>query len=601
MKKIVSLMLAVVMLAAALAGCTTLKKLPDGSYDKGAVIEMYIAGEVYNFDPQISITDENMLKVMSLLYEGLTRINSKGKWEKALMKDYTKKPNDRDGYSVIITLKKTKWTDGRSVQAIDFVNSWKRLLDPNNHFSEAASLLYDLKNAREIKRGDAGVSVDDLGASAIDTYTLKLTFKNDNPDLDRFFRNAASIALVPLREDVISMYQERDEEGNEIDNWAKRPTSICTNGPFVLRENEDGVLRLERNNFYYRDPEKDKYLDKYVIPFRLITNYQRGNSEAQAKAYDGGEIFYLGDIPLSRRAEYKKTAKVNDMMVTHTYFFNTNNSLLSKREVRLALSAAINRDKVVEILTFAKPATGYIPYGVADTDVKKSFRKESGELISPTDDMGKAKDLLKKAGVSGGSFSITVRENSESDIAVAEYVAGQWKKLGFNVDIKKVGTSKQQITDGEVSYSVVVDDFEELYNNGDFDVIAVDMSMLSSDAFSALAQFADEFSGRGVDMKPGNGYKTQLNVTGYSDSEYNDLIDRIDNETNKSARTELLHNAEKELMDDMPVCPIVFLQSAYVSNKILSGFKVDRFGLVNFSRVKMKDYMKYKTVEEEEG
>ncbi|MBQ2468488.1 MAG: hypothetical protein II503_02280, partial [Clostridia bacterium] len=165
MKKIISLLLAALMLAAILSGCTTLKKLEDGTYDRGAVIEMYLSEEVYNFDPQIAVTDENMLKVMSLLFEGLTRLDSNGKWTKALMKDYEVRPNDRDGYSVLITLNKTKWTDARTVQAIDFVNSWKRILDPNNS-CEAASLLYDLKNAREIKRSDAGVTVDDLGVSA---------------------------------------------------------------------------------------------------------------------------------------------------------------------------------------------------------------------------------------------------------------------------------------------------------------------------------------------------------------------------------------------------------------------------------------------------
>lgn len=591
MKKIISLTLAVIMLAAALAGCTTLKKLPDGTYDKGAVIEMYFSGEVYNFDPQISITDENMLKVMSLLFEGLTRINSKGKWEKALMKDYKVKADDRDGYCVIITLNHTRWSDGRSVQAIDFVNSWKRILDPNNA-CEAASLLYDLKNAREIKRGDAGISVDDLGASAIDTYTLKLTFKNDSPDLDRFFRNTASIALVPLREDIIAMYG---------DKWAMRTTSICTNGPFVLREaDKGGVLRLERSGFYYRDPEKDKYADKYVIPYRLRTDYSRGDGEAQVKAYENEEIFFLGDLPLSKRAEYKNSAKVNDMMVTHTYFFNTENKVLNKAEVRRALSLAIDREKVAEILTFAQPAVGYIPYGVSDTSAKSSFRSAGEDLIATKANTDEAKKLLSSAGVRGGSFSITVRENSEADIAVAEYVAGEWNKLGFDVDVKKVGTSRLTVTDGDLTVTYTVDDFEDQYNSGDFDVIAVDMSMLSSDAFSALSQFADEFSGRGVDMTPGGGYEIFKHVTGYSDSDYNDLIDRIDNETYTAARAELLHEAEKKLLQDMPVCPIVFLQSAYVSNKILSGFKVDRFGLIDFKRVKMKNYMNYKTLDEEE-
>ena len=50
----------------------------------------------------------------------------------------------------------------------------------------------------------------------------------------------------------------------------------------------------------------------------------------------------------------------------------------------------------------------------------------------------------------------------------------------------------------------------------------------------------------------------------------------------------------------MPVCPLVFMQNAYVANGVLSGFKTDRYGLVDFRKVKMKDYMKYKPAEDEE-
>ncbi len=590
MKKIISLLLAVVMLAAALSGCTTLVKLEDGTWDRGAVIEMYLTGELYNFDPQISITDENMLKVMSLLFEGLTRIDENGKWTKAIMKDYTVRANDRDGYSVMITLNKTKWTDARTVQAIDFVNSWKRVLDPNNS-CEAASLLYDLKNAREIKRGDAGISVDDLGVSAVDTYTLKLTFRNSDVDLDRFFRNCASIALVPLREDVIARYG---------DKWAMKTTSICTNGPFALREAEPGgVLRLERSGYYYRDPDKDKYYDKYVIPYRLITDYGRGNAEKQAEAYDNGEIFFINDIALFRRADYKSQATVKDMMTTHSYFFNVKNSVLSKPEVRRALSLALDREHVAELLTFAKPATGYIPYGVMGDSAKSSFRSSGGDLIAAGANVDEAKSLLSKANVRGGSFTITVRKGSEADKAVADYAAGVWGSLGFTVRVEEVGTSVYTVTEGETTTLYRIDDFEEKYKSGDFDVIAVDMNMLSTDAFSALSQFSDEFSGNGVDMNSGD-YEIYGHVTGYSSPEYDELIEKIYDETNASERTKLLHEAEEKLLDDMPVCPVAFLQNAYVSSRILSGFKTDRFGLVDFRRVKMKDYMNYKELEEEE-
>ena len=615
MKKIISLLLAALMLAAVLSGCTTLKKLEDGTYDRGAVIEMYLSEEVYNFDPQIAVTDENMLKVTSLLFEGLTRLDSNGKWTKALMKDYEVRPNDRDGYSVLITLNKTKWTDARTVQAIDFVNSWKRILDPNNS-CEAASLLYDLKNAREIKRSDAGVTVDDLGVSAVDTYTLKVTFRNSDVDLDRFFRNCASIALVPLREDIIARYG---------DKWAMKTTSICTNGPFALREMENGgVVRLERSGYYYRDPEKDKYYDKYVIPYRLITDYGIGDAEKQVAAFEkeqsddeGSKLFYLGSIALSKRAEYKNRATVVDMPVTQSYFFNTNNPIFSKAEVRRALSLAIDREKIVEILTFAKPAVGYVPYGAVNDTANSSFRGAGEDLIATGANVEEAKSLLSKAGVRGGSFSITVRANSEADIAVAEYVAEVWSSLGFTVRIDKAGTEKLDITDGDTVTTYYIDTFQEKYNQllskdeGEsdeeeaeeekipVDVIAVDVAMPSVDAFSILSQFSTEFSGNGVNMQSGN-YELYGHVTGYSSDAYDELIDKAYEETNAAERAKLLHEAEKLLLEDMPVCPLVFMQNAYVANGVLSGFKTDRYGLVDFRKVKMKDYMKYKPAEDEE-
>ena len=40
---------------------TTLVKLEDGTYDRGAVITMYISDEVFNLDPQVPITDDSQL------------------------------------------------------------------------------------------------------------------------------------------------------------------------------------------------------------------------------------------------------------------------------------------------------------------------------------------------------------------------------------------------------------------------------------------------------------------------------------------------------------------------------------------------------------
>lgn len=587
MKKLLALTLAVVLLSATLVSCgTTLEKDAEGNLDRGAVINMYLTDEVYDFDPQQPVNDDAKLKILHLLFEGLTKLNSKGKWEKAMMDSYTVNPDDRDGYSITIELKSSKWTDGRPVQAGDFVTSWKRLVDTNNK-GEAASLLYDIKNARAINLGD--VSVDDLGVSAVDTYTLKVTFENENVDLDRFFTNLSSIALVPLREDVLARYGE---------TWSSVTNAVISNGPFTVKAaNENGEIRIERSSYYYRDTEANEYLDTYVIPYRLVTDHSVDLAD-QLKAMDENSVFYLGNLPLAERAEYAKKAEVSDMMSTLTYYFNTENDLFKDADVRRGLSLAIDREKIAKILTFAEPAEGVIPEGAFDTSYKTSFRKEGGKLIESSANIDEAKKLI---GNKKGSFSITVRDN-EADIAVAEYVAEVWGELGFKVKIEKTGTRAETGIDPATKSvtEYVVDEFDEAYANGDFDVIAVDMTMASPDAFGTLAQFAADYSGNGIEMDAEAGYPYYPHITGFDSEEYLAIIEKAAKAESAADRAAALHEAEEMLLEEMPICPLVTLQSAYIKSKLLSGFDTDYYGVTDFKRVKMKNYMDYKPAEDGE-
>ncbi len=581
MKKIISLFLVATMLALSLAGCTTLKKNANGEYDKGAIISMYLSSEVYDFDPQRSINDDSMLKIYSLIYEGLTTLDAKGKWQNALMKSYKIDKDTDKEFSILINLKNSRWSDARTVQASDFTYAWKRILDPDST-CEAASLLYDIKNARDIKMGDA--TIDDLGANAVDTYTIRIEFDH-KVDLDEFFTKMSSIALVPLREDIVSHYGE--------EHWSAKTSTIVTNGPFVPKGIEYGsLLRLDRNAYYYTNPDKNEVADKYVIPYRLVTDYTM-DATAALEALDNGEIFYDGEIPLALRADYAKKATVTDIMATHTYMFNTNNELFSDARVRRALSLAIDREAIAEMVVFADAATGYIPNKVFDVKSGSSFRKVGGKLIETTADVEAAKALLAEAGVRGGSFTITVRDN-EVDVAIAEYAKDAWEALGFDVEIEALSRSRY-IGDSLIA----VDDFQVAYDTGDFDVIGYDMTMLSPDAFGALSQFALSFSGNGVDMKSPT-YDLYTHISGFNSEEYNALIERAYSETDKAQKTAILHQAEEMLMEEMPVMSIIFLKDAYLSNsKVISGIKTTYYGVRDFKELKQKDYMKYKATEEE--
>jgi oligopeptide transport system substrate-binding protein len=268
------------------------------------VINVYIATELFDFDPARHFNDDAMVKIYDLVYEGLTDLDENGKWKKALMKEYEIIGNDEDGYSMLITLNNTRWSDGRTVQAADFVYAWKRILSVDYH-SEAAPLLYDVKNAYEVKQGD--VSIDDVGIAAVDTYVIQVDFAS-KINVDNFFQKLASPALVPLREDIV----DRDTY------WATQTATIATNGPFAIKEiNKGGLLRLERSAQYYLNPEaENQALDTYVIPYKMLNDYSVTDVIAE---FEAGKLFYVAEIPLASRAEYKKEAKVTDLLATHTY------------------------------------------------------------------------------------------------------------------------------------------------------------------------------------------------------------------------------------------------------------------------------------------
>ncbi len=554
MKKLVSMLVLAAICVTLLAGCgSTLK-----DDEKGAVINVYIGSEITDFDPALAYVDDGAAKVLGLVYEGLTKIGENGKVEKALMKSYEIFENaEKNEYRMEITIKNTTWSDGRIVSADDIVYAWKRILDPE--FScAAASLLFDVKNARDVKMGDN--SIDDLGIAAVDTDVIEIQFEG-KIDYDCFLENLASLALVPLREDIVERYE----------NFGTSTTTMCSNGPFTVRELVAGErLMLERNVYYRRDIEEDA-LDKYVLPYRLVVNFD-ADVEENTAMYENGEIFYLGEIALSKRADYEKKANISDLLSTHSVILNTTKTVFKTAENRRALSMAIDRNALVDIVTFAEAATGLVPPAVYDEKVGDSFRANGGELISASADVGGAKALVGKA----GKFTLTCRDN-ELELAVAEYLRGVWAELGFTVTIKALD----------------YEDYMKAYTSKSYDAITVDYQSLSTDAFSALAVFAPLFSGNGIDIQNDN-YDVVPYIKGYDSEEYNALIESAFAEKDRAASSAYLHDAEALLMEDMPIIPLFFNKDAYVYNgKVLSKIGDYYMGYRDFTDLKMKDWRDY--------
>ncbi len=640
MKRVIALLLCLLMLVPVMASCA---KKDEENEDLGAYINMYLTDQVYDLDPAKAYNNESALRVVSLLFDNLFVLDENGKVKKSLADSYEIREDDNLGeYEMIITLKDTSWTDGTPITANEIYYAWTRILQPDASF-EAASLLFDIKNARAVKNGEGDFTIDDVGISALNEKQFQILFE-EKIDYEQFLVKITSYALVPLREDVVAKNPD----------WAKKPATIYSSGPFRLREvvyeekevkNSDSTkstlpkqLVLERNAYYYRDVDKSPAIDKSVKPYRIIVNYSMTDDEIMT-AYNNGEIFFIGDIPLSVRNNVE-VDEISDTMSTHTYFLNENavirkytgaaaleslkstkaltdwkngkglpkspvegvdgEKIFAKTEVRQALSMAINREEIAKRVVYAEAATALVPSGVFNAGSKKDTFRENGNnsIIASTAKLNEAKTLLSNANVNPGDymFAISVAAYDDVHMAIAEEVCKAWNDLGFHVVIQAVdviNNTDYVASTKETPKDIMDDIFAEAYAEGLFEVAAIDYTALSADAFSVLAPFAKGYTGGACSTLTSRDFTVPTHITGYNSEAYNALIASADKQKDIDARAADLHKAEEQLLKDMPVIPIIYNKNASLTSKDLSKIQTTYYGTYIFTEAKLKNYEDY--------
>lgn len=577
MKRILSLLLALAMLS----GCA-LVFASCGAKDDGAEISVYLGGEVYDFDPTVYYTDANAEQVMSLIWEPLFSLDAEGELGYAAAKKYEVNEQRRE---IVIYLRESYWSDAVKVTAADFVFAWRDILLEPNKANPAAALLYDIVNAKDIKNGSK--SLYEFGAVARDNDEIVINYR-EGADYKQLLKNLASLATSPAREDIITAYNEG--------YWSKAINTAVTNGAFKIADIDAATFTVARNTGYHQKTTVSNPT-KIVTPAKLVT-FTSGESSFAVSYKDLEEktVFYMGDASLEDRKANKDKAISADALSTYTYVFNTEKPLFAIEEVRQALSMAIDREAIVEAITFGKAATGFLPDTVIDTKDGKTFRAEA--LISASPKATEARALLADVNFSGidKSFTLTVNDDEQS-LAIANIVKSAWNSLGFSVTVEAAGAVKSTVKDFSSNTEMEIKDsaiqtsvISAARGNRDFDVIAVDWNMYSNDAFVALSAFAKNFSGAGYDFE---GDFALGSFGGWVSEEYDALIQKAYNAENKEIRSEALHDAEKLLVESAAIVPVVYNQTfAFVSSEI-SGITFDGFGNVVFVKAKQKNYEQY--------
>lgn len=636
MKKCLSLLLAVLMLSSvclSFASC-------GGNNDAGAVINAYYVGEMYNFDPAYAMIDDDAARVLSLLYEPLFRLDSRGRIRNALAEEYKviKKP-EKDLYQMEIKLRDASWSDGTQVTAYDVVYSWQRLIDPGFK-SQAAALLYEIEGALEVKtatpdeNGDYKVSPEgDFKVTAEDVHTITITFRNHYDengnlveiDYEAFLRKLTSIALAPVSQTTVSKAE---------DYWATRAATIVTCGPFRVSTLDLalGEFTLERNRYYHRLKMEDetlvtmKELKSSVNPYQIVSKWTEEAWDSIADSFAAETVFLICDMPLEMRKEQKKKAETADLLSTSTVLFNlteTGATFLKDENVRKALSLAIDRSAIASMLTFAKPADGFVSHRVFETDSSRDMFRTDKALLSTAAKASDAEALLADANLHGVVKLRLACSDKEADVAVAEYLKETWEALDwgnvtFSVEITKLSYHTERVypdkNDQSQYYMInsseledVYEDFElRKYNNDGvllptkqvFDAVIVDYQMLSPDAFAPLCGFSSWMNGNGVDFVPdAEGVRNETaykHMTGYESESFDAKIEAAYGEADLEKRATLLHEAEAILLDDMPIIPLTFGQSFYVKSGLIRGIDNNNYyGYPILTEMSMRNYEKY--------
>ena len=318
MKKLLALVLAVVLLVPAmLTSCGTDEEI------KGAEIQMFLTTLPQRLDPAAVYSDADTMKVMGLLYEGLTTLNEKGKVEKAIAKDWEYEIDERDNLMKLeIELTKTRWSDGIILDADDFIYAWTRILLPENNNSNAA-LLYPIYNAQEVKEGLC--SVNDLGLYAVKDDLLQIVFepsfigpdhskKEVKENIENKDSNQKNIKSYSFRSQVRQqpMFQITKSSNFNIDSTSShKPLSVLSEQININGDNKIPSSNKEESKYNYH---------------RIIHNFPIENLEEMK--------FSKEDQSSVEKVQTEETNQVDSYLNNIINKYNHNNNNFGQRNIQ---------------------------------------------------------------------------------------------------------------------------------------------------------------------------------------------------------------------------------------------------------------------------
>ncbi|MDD3834295.1 MAG: peptide-binding protein [Sulfurimonas sp.] len=340
-------------------------------------------------------TDSSSSEIASFLFNGLVKFD---KDATAIIGDLAEEFYFLDETTLIFKLRKNvKWHDGKNFSAKDVVFTYKILISPQ----VVSPYSSDFRFVKSVEM--------------LDDYTVRVTYH------EPYFK-ALEVWMMGILPDHIL-------KGEENLMNSKFNTSPIGTGAYKLHqlEHSKSIILVAFDEYFEGRAKIDK------ISFSIIADPMTRFLMLKSSALDVGSIEPMQFERQLNPEFFQKFNIYENISRSYTYLgFNLRLEKFQDARVREALSLAIDREEIVDILFFshAKVCTGpFLPKTKAfNPDVK-----------APEPDIKKAKELLKEAGYDESNpFTFEIATSNASAVRpyAAQIIQHQLKRAGVVVSLR---------------------------------------------------------------------------------------------------------------------------------------------------------------------
>ena len=460
--------------------------------------------------------------VLRDLFEGLVMEDPSGAYISGAAESWSL---SEDAKTYVFKMRENgKWSNGDVVTAEDFVYGLRRSVDPAT-LSNYSSMLYPIKNARDIVLGKR--SSETLGVRANGPTTLIIELEEPTP----YFLSLLTHSTT---------YATHRPSVEKFGARFTRPGNLVGNGAFKLEEwRVQSHIKLVRNTEYW-DNKNTTLEEVYYYP---IDDVNSSFKRYRAQELDFTETVLAEQLPWIRQC-LPGDLKISPYFGSYYYGFNnTQPPFKNKPKLRTALSMAVDRNVITDIILGAGqiPAYSLVPSVKTFKAVPANWSQWTQEQRNQ-----EAQRLYSEAGFSKEKpLEVEILYNtSDNHKRIALAIAAMWKQtLGVKTTLRnqewKVFLETRRLKQGTQVYRAGwIGDYDDPYT------------------FSQLLHSENE-----------------MNHPGYSNKEYDGLINLAAIKNAGEERLEILREAERLMLEDMPIIPLYFYVSQHLIKPWVSGLE----------------------------